>query len=72
MVLDPDTPFLELCLFAGYQQPGSSPSASVIAGVGIVKYVPLQPPLISQRNQVYDNFFHTNYRRRFFQCLLCP
>jgi acetyl-CoA carboxylase carboxyltransferase component len=38
MLLDPDTPFLELCIFAGYKQPGSSPSASVIAGIGVVKY----------------------------------
>jgi hypothetical protein len=52
MLLDPDTPFLELCLFAGYQQPGSSPSASVIAGVGIVKYVLLQPTNIAAESSV--------------------
>lgn len=38
MLLDQDTPFLELCIFGGYQQPGSSPCASVIAGIGIVRY----------------------------------
>ena len=36
LLLDPDTPFLELCVFAGYQQSGSSPCASVVAGIGIV------------------------------------
>lgn len=40
LLLDPDTPFLELCIFAGYKQSGSSPSASITAGIGIVKYPP--------------------------------
>jgi acetyl-CoA carboxylase carboxyltransferase component len=44
LLLDPDTPFLELCIFAGYKQSGSSPSASIIAGIGIVKYIPSHPP----------------------------
>lgn len=39
MLLDPDTPFLELCIFAGYQQSGSSPCASIVAGIGIVRSV---------------------------------
>jgi hypothetical protein len=38
MLLDPDTPFLELCIFAGYQQEGASPCASVVTGIGIVRY----------------------------------
>ena len=38
LLLDPDTPFLELCIFAGYQQLGSSPCASIVAGIGIVRY----------------------------------
>src|SRR5271169_6435875 len=38
LLLDPDTPFLELCIFAGYQQSGSSPCASVVAGIGIVRH----------------------------------
>src|SRR5271170_5924151 len=38
LLLDPDTPFLELCIFAGYKQPGSSPCASVVAGIGIIRY----------------------------------
>jgi acetyl-CoA carboxylase carboxyltransferase component len=38
MLLDPDSPFLELCIFAGYQQSGSSPCASVVAGIGVVRY----------------------------------
>lgn len=36
LLVDPDTPFLELCVFAGYQQSGSSPCASVVAGIGVV------------------------------------
>jgi len=36
MLLDPDAPFLELCLFAGYKQSGSSPCASAVAGIGVV------------------------------------
>ena len=39
MLLDPDTPFLELCIFAGYQQSGSSPCASIVAGIGVVRYL---------------------------------
>jgi len=37
LLLDPDTPFLELCIFSGYKQSGSSPCASVVAGIGVVK-----------------------------------
>jgi acetyl-CoA carboxylase carboxyltransferase component len=40
MLLDPDAPFLELCIFAGYQQSGSSPCASVVAGIGVVRCSP--------------------------------
>lgn len=47
MLLDPDTPFLELCVFAGYQQKGSSPCASVVAGIGVVRSVSLGIRLIS-------------------------
>ena len=46
ILLDPDTPFLELCIFAGYKQSGSSPSASIIAGIGVVKY-PLRPSALT-------------------------
>jgi len=45
MLLDPDTPFLELCIFAGYKESGSSPCASIVAGIGIVKYIPPKPSL---------------------------
>ncbi|KAK1059085.1 hypothetical protein LTR74_012877 [Friedmanniomyces endolithicus] len=37
LLLDPASPFLELCSFAGYDQPHSSPNASLIAGIGSVK-----------------------------------
>ena len=37
LLLDPDTPFLELCIFAGYEQAGSSPCASVVSGIGVVR-----------------------------------
>jgi acetyl-CoA carboxylase carboxyltransferase component len=40
MLLDPDAPFLELCIFAGYQQSGSSPCASIVAGIGVVRCSP--------------------------------
>ncbi|KAK0101858.1 hypothetical protein ONS96_005835 [Cadophora gregata f. sp. sojae] len=36
LLRDPDTPFLELCAFAGHDLPDSSPSASLIAGIGVV------------------------------------
>jgi acetyl-CoA carboxylase carboxyltransferase component len=37
LLLDPDSPFLELCAFAGFGRPESSPSASLIAGIGSVR-----------------------------------
>ena len=36
LLLDPDTPFLELGSFAGYKLDTSSPSASIITGIGII------------------------------------
>jgi hypothetical protein len=38
LLLDPDTPFLELGAFAGYKLDTSSPSASIITGIGVVWY----------------------------------
>lgn len=38
LLLDRDTPFLELMPLAGYGQDGIPPGASVIAGIGIVWY----------------------------------
>ena len=83
LLLDPDTPFLELCIFAGYKQSGSSPSASVIAGIGVVKYslvLPLPPPIeertrltdFYQRHKMHDNVLNPNHRRRLLQRLLSP
>ncbi|PVH72830.1 ClpP/crotonase [Cadophora sp. DSE1049] len=39
LLRDPDTPFLELCAFAGHELPDSSPSASLVAGIGVVSGV---------------------------------
>ncbi|KAH8691355.1 carboxyl transferase [Talaromyces proteolyticus] len=36
LLLDTDSPFLELCAFAGYNLPESSPSASLVAGIGTI------------------------------------
>lgn len=36
LLLDPDTPFLELGSFAGYKLDTSSPSASLITGIGVI------------------------------------
>lgn len=36
LLLDSDSPFLELCAFAGFGLPDSSPSASLIAGIGSI------------------------------------
>ncbi|TVY37818.1 putative methylcrotonoyl-CoA carboxylase beta chain, mitochondrial [Lachnellula subtilissima] len=36
LLRDPGTPFLELCAFAGHRLEDSSPSASVVAGIGVV------------------------------------
>lgn len=38
LLLDPDTPFLELGSFAGYKLETSSPSASLITGIGVIWY----------------------------------
>ncbi|KAE9366312.1 ClpP/crotonase [Stipitochalara longipes BDJ] len=39
LLRDPDTPFLELCAFAGHKLDDSSPSASLVAGIGVVNGV---------------------------------
>lgn len=36
LLLDEDSPFLELCTFAGYGLEDSSPCANLIAGIGNV------------------------------------
>ena len=36
LLLDPDSPFLELCPFAGHSLKDSSPNANMIGGIGIV------------------------------------
>lgn len=36
LLLDQDSPFLELCTFAGYGQKDCTPSGSVIGGIGLV------------------------------------
>ncbi|KAH6664259.1 propionyl-CoA carboxylase beta chain, partial [Halenospora varia] len=36
LLRDPGTPFLELCGFAGHELEESSPSASLVAGIGVV------------------------------------
>ena len=36
LLLDPDTPFLELGSFAGFKLDSSSPSASLITGIGVI------------------------------------
>lgn len=37
LLLDQDSPFLELCPFAGYGNENSTPSANLIAGIGVVR-----------------------------------
>ena len=41
LLLDPESPFLELCSFAGYASPDSSPCASLVVGIGSVRFVNL-------------------------------
>ena len=36
LILDPDSPFLELCPFAGFDIEDSSPCASLVTGIGTV------------------------------------
>ncbi|KPM37504.1 putative methylcrotonoyl-CoA carboxylase beta chain, mitochondrial [Neonectria ditissima] len=36
LLLDNESPFLELCPFAGYENPNSTPSANLISGIGTV------------------------------------
>lgn len=36
LLLDSDSPFLELCGLAGFDLPESSPSASIVAGIGSI------------------------------------
>lgn len=38
LLLDEDSPFLELAPFAGYENPDSTPAASLVTGIGLVKY----------------------------------
>lgn len=37
LILDPDTPFLELMPLAGYTVKHSSPNASMVCGIGVVQ-----------------------------------
>jgi len=37
LLLDQDSPFMELCTFAGFDQDDSTPCGSAIAGIGIVE-----------------------------------
>lgn len=37
LLLDQDSPFLELCPFAGFGNANSTPSANIIAGIGTVR-----------------------------------
>jgi hypothetical protein len=39
LILDPDSPFLELMPLAGYNVKHSSPNASAVCGIGLVQYV---------------------------------
>ncbi len=39
LVLDQDSPWLELCAFAGYDQEESTPCGSTVAGIGLVNGV---------------------------------
>ncbi|GAC94354.1 hypothetical protein PHSY_001925 [Pseudozyma hubeiensis SY62] len=36
LLLDQDSPFLQLCTFAGYEQKDCTPSGSVVGGIGLV------------------------------------
>jgi acetyl-CoA carboxylase carboxyltransferase component len=36
LLLDQDSPFLEVCAFAGYENSESTPGANIIAGIGNV------------------------------------
>ncbi|KAJ4264593.1 hypothetical protein NW764_015922 [Fusarium oxysporum] len=38
LLLDADSPFLELYSFAGFRQPLSNACANLIAGIGLVRY----------------------------------
>jgi acetyl-CoA carboxylase carboxyltransferase component len=40
LLLDADTPFLELGCFAGFKLDTSSPGASLITGIGVIRFVP--------------------------------
>lgn len=37
LLLDQDSPFLQLCTFAGYNQKDCTPSGSVVGGIGLVR-----------------------------------
>lgn len=42
LLLDFDSPFLELCPFAGHKLPNSNNCANIIAGIGIVRLVQIR------------------------------
>jgi hypothetical protein len=49
ILLDPGSPFLELCPFAGFQNKDSTPCANIVAGIGNVRQVRVHLQPQSQR-----------------------
>lgn len=58
LLLDPDSPFLELCAFAGYKNPDSNACGNLIAGIGAVRYASRQLFLWIVGTDVYSVVDH--------------
>lgn len=51
LLLDQDTPFLELGAFAGFENTDSTPCANLIAGIGNVRFVSVYSCTIQQADE---------------------
>lgn len=68
LLLDQDTPFLELGAFAGFENADSTPCANLIAGIGNVRLVSVSPVLRSMLTEQWpamsSHVAHSNAERR--------
>lgn len=68
LLLDQDSPFLELGAFAGFENADSTPSANLIAGIGNVRFVCLPFQICSMLTEqwpaVSSHVAHSDAERR--------
>lgn len=54
LLLDFDSPFLELCPFAGHRLPNSNNCANIVAGIGVVRLAQFSSSLAPEVEDVYS------------------